>query len=90
MMSQDVLKLNILGIVALCGDCKVIIHKVEKVLKGSLDLISLPSPSVKIQTMDGKICLRCKSKIMLGIIIKLLMAKSLLTSPSNVLPYNLK
>ena len=31
---------------------------VEKILKGSLDLI--PSPSVKIQIMDGKVCLRCK------------------------------
>ena len=32
--------------------------KVEKILKGSLD--SIKSPSVKIQTMVGKICLRCK------------------------------
>ena len=35
---------------------------VEKILKGSLDLI--PSPSVKIQIMDGKVCLRCKGKTM--------------------------
>ena len=27
------------------------IHKVEKILKGSLDLIPSPSPSVKIQIM---------------------------------------
>ena len=30
--------------------------KVEKILKGSLDLI--PSPSAKIQIMGGKVCLR--------------------------------
>ena len=53
--------------------------KVEKILKGSLDLIPSPSPSVKIQIMDGKVCLRCKGK-----------TKSLLTSPSNVLPLHLK
>ena len=57
--------------------------KVEKILKGGLDLIPLPSPSVKIQIMSGKVCL-------LGIINKLLKRKSLLTSPSNVLPYYLK
>jgi hypothetical protein len=56
--------------------------KIEKILKGSLDLIPSPSPSVKIQIMGGKVCLRCKGKTMLG--------KSLLTSPSNVLPYYLK
>ena len=32
----------------------LIIHKVEKVLKGSLDLIPSPSPSVKIQIIDGE------------------------------------
>ena len=31
--------------------------KVENTLKGSLDAIQ--SPSVKIQIMDGKVCLRC-------------------------------
>ena len=30
--------------------------KVEEILKGSLD--SIPSPSVKIQVMGGKVCLR--------------------------------
>ena len=34
--------------------------KVEKILKGSLD--SIPSPSVKIQIMGRKVCLRCKGK----------------------------
>jgi hypothetical protein len=57
--------------------------KVEKILKDSPDLIPSPSPSVKIQIMGGKICMRCKGKTLLGIVNKLL----LLTSPSNVLPY---
>ena len=61
--------------------------KVEKILKGSLDLIPLPSLSVKIQIMGGKICLRCKGKTLLGVVNKLLKTKSLLTSPINVLPY---
>ena len=38
---------------------------VEKILKGSLD--SIPSPSVKIQIMDGKVCFRCKGKTLLCI-----------------------
>ena len=29
-------------------------HKVEKILKGSLDIITSPSPSVKIQIIVGK------------------------------------
>ena len=62
--------------------------KVEKILKGSLDLI--PSPSVKIQIMGGKVSLRCKVKTLLGVVNKLLNTKGLLTSPSNVLPYSLK
>ena len=37
--------------------------KVRKILKDSLDLIQ--SPSVKIQIIDGKICLRCKGKALL-------------------------
>ena len=57
--------------------------KVEKILKGSLDLIPSPSPSVKIQIMGGKVCLRCKGKTLLGVVNKLLKTKSLLTSPSN-------
>ena len=58
--------------------------KVEKILKGSLDSIS--SASVKIQIMGGKVCLRCRGKTLLGVFNKLLKTKSLLTSPSNVLP----
>ena len=60
--------------------------KVRKILKDSLDLIQ--SPSVKIQIMDGKICLRCKGKTLLGVDNKLLKTKTLLTSPSTVLPYH--
>ena len=67
-----------------------IIVEVEKILKGSLDSIPSPSPSVKIQIMGGKVCLMCKAKKLLGIVNKLLKTKSLLTSPSNVLPYYLK
>ena len=36
--------------------------KVEKILKGKLDSIPSPSPSVKIQIMGGKVCLWCKGK----------------------------
>ena len=64
--------------------------KVEKILEGSLDSIPSPSPSVKIQIMGGKVCLRCKGKTLLSIVNKILKSKSLLTSPSNVLPYYLK
>ena len=49
-----------------------ILCKVEKILKGNLDLISSTSLSVKIQIMVGKVCLRCKGKILLGIVNKLL------------------
>ena len=65
---------------------KCYVHKVEKILKGSLD--SIPSPSVKIQIMGGKVCLKCKGKTLLGVVNKLLKTKSLLTMPlpSNVLP----
>ena len=47
--------------------------KVEKILKGSLE--SIPSPSVKIQIIGGKVCLRCKGKTLLGIVNKLLKNK---------------
>jgi len=66
------------------------IVKVENFLKGSLDSIPSHSPSVKIQTMGGKVCLKCKDKILLSIVNKLLKTKRLLKSPSNVLPYYLK
>ena len=40
--------------------------KVENILKGSLNSI----PSVKIQIMGRKVCLRCKSKTLLGVVNK--------------------
>ena len=64
--------------------------KVENILKGSLDLISSPSPSVRIQIMGGKVCLRFKGKTLLSVVNKLFVFKSLLTRPSNVLPLHLK
>jgi hypothetical protein len=56
---------NILHFIYLSG-------KVEKILKGSLDSIPTPSPSVKIQIMGGKVCLRFKGKTLLGVVNKLL------------------
>ena len=61
-------------------------NKVENILKGSLDSIPSPSPSMKIQIMGGKVCFRCKGKTLLGVVNKLLKTKGLLTSPSKVLP----
>ena len=63
--------------------------KVEKILKDSIPSPSL-SVKIQIQIMGGKVCLRCKGKTLLGVVNKLLKTKSLLTSPSNVLPYYLK
>jgi len=40
--------------------------EIENILKGSLD--SIPSPSVKIQIIGGKVCLRYKGKTLLQII----------------------
>ena len=64
--------------------------KVEKIQEDSLDSIPSPSPSVKIQNMGGKVCLRCKGKTLLGVVNKLLKTKTLLKSTNNVLPYYLK
>ena len=41
--------------------------KVETILKGNLDLIPSPSPSVEIQIMAGKVCFRCKGKTLLSV-----------------------
>ena len=54
---------------------KIIIEnnfKIEKIKEDSLDSISSPSPSVKIQIMGCKISLSCKGKILLGIVNNLL------------------
>ena len=64
--------------------------KVEKILKGSLNLIPSPSPSWKIQIMGGKVCLKCEGKTLLCVVNKLLKMKSLLRMPSNVLPLHLE
>ena len=64
--------------------------KVEKILKGSLDSISSPSHSAKIQIMGGKVFLKFRGKTLLGDVNKLLVFKSLLTTPSIVLPLHLK
>ena len=50
-----------------------LIKYVEKILKGNLN--SIPSPSLKIQIMGGKVCLRCKGKTLLGVVNKLLKQK---------------
>ena len=42
--------------------------KLENILKDSLDSIPSPSPSVKIQIMGGKVCLRSKNKTLLGVV----------------------
>ena len=67
------------------------VDKVEKILKGSLDSILSLLPSVKIQIMGGKVCLRCKSKALLGNghCQQIFKIKSLLTMYSNVLPLHL-
>ena len=69
-----------------------LMQKVEKIFKSSLDSISIPSPSTsaKIQIMGGKVCLMSIGKSLLGVVNKLLKTKSLLTSPSNVLPLHFK
>ena len=45
--------------------------KVEKNLKGSLESIPSPTPSVKIQIMGRKVCFMCKGKTLLGVVNKL-------------------
>ena len=56
--------------------------KVENISKGSLDSNPSPSPSVKIQIMDRKGCLRCKGKTLLGDVNKHFVSKYyLLTLP---------
>ena len=69
---------------------KTLEGKVESTLKCSLDSIPSPSPTVKIQIMGTKVCLRCKGKTLLGVVNKLLKTKSLATAPCNVLPNYLK
>ena len=56
----------------------------------SMDSIPSPSPSVKIQIMGGKVCLRCKGKTLLDVVNKLFTLGRWLTKHSNVLPEKLK
>ena len=59
------------------------------VISGCLDLI--PSPSVKIQTMGGKVSLRCKGKTLLGkLSTSFWKQKVCWQPPSNDLPLHLK
>ena len=62
------------------------ITKVEKILKGSLDLITSPSPYSKIQIMGRTFYLRHKDKTLLAIVNRLFVFKGLLITYSNVLP----
>ena len=52
--------------------------KVEKIYEDSLDSIPSPSPSVEIQIIGGKVCLKCKGKTLLGVVNKLLGTKSII------------
>ena len=49
--------------------------KVKKILEDSLDSISSPLPSVKMQNIGGKVCLRCKGKTLLDLVNKLFFFK---------------
>ena len=53
------------------GDDSLFLNSLEKVLKGSLDYIPSPLPSLKIQIIGGKVGLRFKNKIFLVIVNKL-------------------
>ena len=63
-------------------------YKVEKILKCILDSIPSPSPSVKIQIMVGKVCLRFKGKTLLGLVNKLLKKKVCWHCPAINFPDN--
>ena len=76
------------NLVSLKSFIEMALVKSKNISKGSLD--SIPSPSVKIQIICRKFCLMFKCKTLLGVVKKLLKTKSLLTSPSNVLPLHLK
>ena len=52
--------------------------KVEHILKGSLNSITSPPPSVKIQIMGGKVFLRCKGKTLLGDVNKLFVSPAII------------
>ena len=64
--------------------------KVENFIKVSMDSIPSPSSFSENSNYGWENLLECKGKTLLGIVNNLLKTKSLLTSPSNVLPYYLK
>ena len=64
--------------------------KVEKILKGILDSIPSPSPSVQIQIRGGKVCLRRKGKTLLGIETNFLYSKVCWQRPAMFCLYTLK
>ena len=49
--------------------------KVEKILKGSLNLVPSPFTSMTTQIMGGKVFLRCKGKKLLDVVSKLFISK---------------
>ena len=51
--------------------------KIENIFKGILD--------IQIQIMDGKVCLRCKGKTLLGVVNKLLNMKVMGLNPVYLL-----
>ena len=53
---------------------ETVCSKVEKIQEDSLD--SIPSPSMKIQIIGGKVYLRCKGKTLQGDVNKLLKTKN--------------
>ena len=67
-------------------ETKIEVYKVENILKGSLDLIPSPSPSVKIQITGRKVCLRCKGKTLLGVVNKLLKIKKFVDNDQQFTP----
>ena len=49
--------------------------KVEKILKGSLNLVPSPFTSMTTQIMGGKVFLRCEGKTLLDVVSKLFISK---------------
>ena len=78
---------NIWTLTHVCLTPMIASFKVEKILKGSLNLSPSPSPSFKIQIMGRKLCLMCEGKTLLGVVNKLFIFKSLLITTSNVCLY---
>ena len=65
------------------------VFKVEKILKGSLDSIPSPSPSVKIQIWAGKFAWDVKAKHGLALLTKFWKQKVCWQHPTMFCLYNL-